>query len=82
MALERELETFQRLHDELVQHEGRYALIAGDKLLGIFESHSDALQAGYAARGMQPFLVKKVSAIEVIAHFSRDLRAPCIAPLP
>jgi hypothetical protein len=79
MALERELETYNRLHDELVQHEGKYALIAEDHLIGVYDTHSDALNAGYAARGLQPFLVKKVSAIEVVAYFSRDLRAPCTA---
>ena len=79
MALERELETFKAKQAELAQHEGKYVLIGGDVVLGIYESHSDALNAGYAARKLEPFLVKKISAIETLANFSRDYRAECIA---
>jgi hypothetical protein len=79
MALERELATYERLvHGELAAEIGRFALIAGDDLLGVFDSYSDALTAGYQNRGLDSFLVKRVAAVETVAYFSRDFGAPCI----
>lgn len=81
MALERELETYRRLvGGELAAEDGRYALIAGDDLLGVFDSYTDALTAGYKARGMEPFLVKKIATVETVAFFTRDFSVPCTSP--
>lgn len=81
MALERELETYKRLlAGELATEEGRFALIAGDSLLGVFDSYNDALTAGYKARGLEPFLVKKVATVETVAFFTRDFGVRCTSP--
>jgi hypothetical protein len=80
VALETELATFHRLlNAELANSEGRYALIAGDGLLGVFDSYNDALTAGYKERKLEPFLVKRVSAVETLATFTRDIGNSCIA---
>jgi hypothetical protein len=80
MALETELATYNRLlHADLAGEEGHFALIAGDELLGVFESYSDALNAGYKARQLEPFLIKKISAVEMIANYTRDITPQCIA---
>lgn len=80
MALELELETYGKLlHAELAGETGRFALIAKDKLLGVFDSYNDALTDGYKQCGLDPFLVKKVAAVETVAYFSRDFGAPCTA---
>lgn len=76
-ALRTELETYQRLVPTLLQSEGRFALIAGEDLLGIFDTYSDALAEGYRSRGLSPFLVKRISSVEAISFFSRDLRPTC-----
>lgn len=76
--LERELATYQRLLPTLSSgNEGRFALIAGEDVLGIFDTYPDALAAGYEHRGLEPFLVKKISSVEVISYFTRDLRPSC-----
>lgn len=81
MALDREMETYHRLlKSELAGEEGRFALIAGDQLLGVYDSYNDALTEGYKARGLEPFLVKKIAGIETVSYFSRDLIIPCIVP--
>ena len=78
MALERETETYQRLlHSELAGQDGRFALIADDRLLGVFDSYNDALMAGYKERQLEPFLVKKIAAVEAVAYFSRELGEQC-----
>ena len=77
MALERELETYRAKQAEMSANVGKYVLIAGANVLGYFDSHGDALKAGYKERQMEPFLVKKISAVEMLANFTRDLRQPC-----
>ena len=80
--LEREMATYQRMLGTLTAtNEGRFAVIAGDELLGVYDTYPDALASGYAARGLTPFLVKKISSVEVISYFSRDLRRPCLTSL-
>ncbi len=41
-------------------HAGRYALLAGDEVLSIWDTQRDALQAGYERLGLEPFSVKKI----------------------
>ena len=81
MALEQELETFEAMRAELAQHEGKFALISGHELLGVYDSQGDALDAGYKAKGLDPFLVKKISKVESILYFTRDIQpSSCIFP--
>ena len=75
--LEIELETYQQLLPSLSGDEGRFALISGDKLLGVFDTYPDALDEGYRECGLKPFLVKRISTVEVISYFTRDLRPGC-----
>jgi len=74
-----ELKTYQRLLPTLSDQQGKYALIAGEQLLDVLTSYEDAIKAGYAKCGIQPFLVKRISAEEQIAYFTRDLETPCLA---
>lgn len=75
VALERELETFQRvLPLLLVKEEGKFALIVGDALAGIYELREDALLAGYQKAKLGPFLVQRISGAEPILRFSRDIQ--------
>lgn len=64
MALERELETWRRKFPELLQHEGKFALVHGDEIADVFAAYEDAIQAGYQRFGLQPFLVKQVQSDE------------------
>lgn len=75
--LQAELETFERLKDRLIEDEGKFAVIHGSELIGVFSSYEDALKAGYQKVALVPFLVKKIAAIEPINFFSRDLLQPC-----
>ncbi len=83
LTLEKELETYRGLLPSLSSEEGRFALIADDKLLGIFDTYGDALEAGYRLRELKPFLVKQIATYEVIANFSRDITRTChTSPAP
>ena len=78
--LENEMATFRKeLPALLSQAEGKYVLIVGDRVLGTFEAYGDALQAGYVAAGPNPFLVKKITSSEEVAHYTRRLDLSCPA---
>jgi hypothetical protein len=72
MALERELETYRNKLPELKgENEGRFVLIKGDEVIDVFSSYDDALKAGYTKLGLEPFLVKKIEAVEQAQFISR-----------
>ena len=77
MPLSLELETFEKLKPKLLADEGKYAVIKGDVLLGVYSNYEDALKIGYEKSGLEPFLVKKISAIEPVNYFTRDVFTPC-----
>ena len=64
-TLKSELETYNRNKQQLVaQGEGRFVVIHGDEIAGIWGTYEDALQAGYERFGLTPFLVKQIEALE------------------
>jgi hypothetical protein len=62
---------------QLVADEGKYALIRGEELLGVFGTYEDALTDGYKTLGLDPFLVKKIEAVERVQFISRFFGCPC-----
>lgn len=73
-----ELATYDRLMPKLLSDEGKYALIAGDRLIDCYLAYEDALKAGYREVGLMPFLVKRISGTESAVHFTRDIAAKCL----
>jgi len=61
MALERELEYYRSQKEALLRtNKGQFAVIKGTKLLGTYTTSEEAFNAGVAAFGTQPFLVKQI----------------------
>lgn len=77
MALEHEMATYRKEHDKLLAHAGKYVVISGDRVVGVFAAYEDALREGYKACGIAPFLVKLIERIETAHFFSRDVIPPC-----
>ena len=71
MALETELATYHAKLPELKQHEGKYVLIHRDQVIDFFSTYEDAIKSGYQRFELDPFLVKKIAAVEPILHFTR-----------
>ena len=66
MVLERELEYFEAIKADLLQrHEGKYALIVGAELLGVFDHQEEAYRVGIEKRGNVPMLIKQILKEEV-----------------
>ena len=68
--LERELETYEQNKDDLLKTaEGKYVLIADDRILGVFDTQRDGIRQGYKELGNRPFLVKQILQIEPVIYF-------------
>lgn len=69
MTLEQELKTYGERLSELLESEGKYAVIVGTDLIGVFADYGDALDAGYKkVGGNKPFLVKRIARFEPPMH--------------
>lgn len=69
--LEIELRYFNAHRTELVHDAlGKFALIKGEQLIGIFDSDTIAIRHGYATLGNVPFLVKKVTEVDIPLNFT------------
>lgn len=70
-VLQQELDFFEshRL-DLLARAAGKYVLIKGTTLLGMFETELDAVRAGYRQIGNEPFLIKHVVEADVPLVFA------------
>jgi len=79
MALEKELETYKKNLPQLrAQHEGKFVLIHGDEVVDTFSTYEDAIKSGYQKFKTEPFLVKRIQAVEQVLFVSRvmPLRQP------
>lgn len=77
MAIEKEMETYNRVLPALMAEQGKFVLICGDEVIGTFVSYEDALKIGYEKCGVKSFLVKQIQVVEQIQYFSRELDFPC-----
>ena len=75
MALEKELATYHANLPELKAQAGKYVLIHGEEVIDTFSAYDDALKEGYEKFGLEPFLVKRIEAVEQ-AHFISRFVAP------
>jgi|APMI01.1.fsa_nt_gi hypothetical protein len=71
--LDEEIATYHARRSELGAHVGKFVLIAGKELVGVFDTYADALRMGYERFGLEPFLVRQIAPVDQILHFSRDL---------
>lgn len=67
-AFAQELATYRAHLAEWLVHEGKYVVVRGDEIDGPFDEYVDALQAGFAMYGLEPFLVQQIHAVEPV-HF-------------
>jgi len=73
MALEKEIETYNRELPKFADQEGKFIVIQGDAVIGVYVSYEDALKMAYEKCGLKPFLVKNIQSFEQVQFFSRDL---------
>jgi hypothetical protein len=57
----------------LLGDEGKFVLIKGDDVVGVWETYADALKEGYQKFQLEPFMVKRIEAVERVQRFTRGL---------
>jgi len=78
MALETELETYRREAVNLAGREGKFVVIRGSEVEGIFDTYEDALRWAYDKWGATAFLVKKIQHADQALFFTRELEFLCL----
>ncbi|HIH50686.1 MAG: hypothetical protein ABSE71_03480 [Candidatus Micrarchaeaceae archaeon] len=74
ILLEEELKTYAEKKQELVrQSNGKYVLIKGKQVIGVYESENDAIKIGIEKFGNVPFLVKKIEEVEQSQNYTSNL---------
>ena len=53
-----------QLEDLLSKYEGKFALVKGEEIIGIFDSEGEAYTGGLSKVGNQPFLIRRISNLE------------------
>ncbi|MGD0094406.1 MAG: hypothetical protein ABSE73_31240 [Planctomycetota bacterium] len=76
MALEKELQTYRRELEHLLEHEGMFVLIKEDQVIDFYDTYGDAIKSGYEKFKFEPFFVKQVQAVEPIIYFNREITCP------
>jgi hypothetical protein len=68
MALEIEIEYYNELRPELLKEhgEGKFVLIKGRELLGVFDTNEEAYSAGFDAYGFVSFLLRPIRKVDRI----------------
>ncbi len=75
-VLDQELTTFEQHRSELVgRSEGKFVLIHGGEVAGVFDTEQDAITQGYQKFGNVPFLVKQILKVETPQNFVSNLLA-------
>jgi len=73
MALEKELATYHAKLADLKEHQGKFVLIHDGEIVDFFTAYDDAIKAGYQKFQLEPFLVKRISAVEAVQHVTRNI---------
>jgi hypothetical protein len=79
MAREKELETYKKELPKLLASAGKFVLIHGDKVSGVWGTYPDAIQEGYRLFGLKPFLVKQTQPVDLVHHMTRDVKPVCLS---
>jgi hypothetical protein len=74
----REWDTYRREVGRLLAdgHEGRFALIKGDQVVGLFDSREEAKAAGSARFLLEPYLIQQIRTHEPLYHHIRYRACP------
>ena len=73
MSLERELETYRRELPRLLQEKGKFVLVHGDEVAGVFDTEEEAVAVGDDRFGLAPFLVQQITEKEQPRFVPYDL---------
>ena len=72
-TLQKELAVYEANLNKWLEasQQGKFVLIKGDEIGGLFDTYEEALKVGYTKHGPPPFLVKQISAVESVMFITR-----------
>jgi len=77
--LQEDLAAFEQKREELQQQQlGKFAVFFEGKLIAMCDTSLEAHQKGYEKAGLKPFLVRQITSIPSVQHFTRVLRFKCL----
>jgi hypothetical protein len=59
IELAKELETYNAHKADLLKDAGKFVLVHGDQLAGVYDTYAEALREGYKQFQLKPFMVSK-----------------------
>lgn len=63
--LEQEIRYFEGRKAELLKHHnGKFALVKGEELAGVYDTPQRAYEEGLDKYGLEPFLVRRIAPVE------------------
>jgi hypothetical protein len=72
--LEAEVQTYEKNRGQLVsKSEGKFVLIHGAEVAGVFESKIDAIKVGHQRFGRVPILVRQICSVDRPPQFASNL---------
>ncbi|MCW8965495.1 MAG: hypothetical protein OQK82_02230 [Candidatus Pacearchaeota archaeon] len=72
--LSQEINTYNQNKENLLKdNSGKFVLIKGNKIIGIYDTQNDAIKIGIDKFGNTPFLVKKIEEVESVQNFTSNL---------
>lgn len=78
MALEQESRAYREIHLPRLLTEGKvgkYALVKGEALIGVYNTFDEALQVGYDRWLHEDIFIKQIVEKEEPRYFSRNIRS-------
>lgn len=79
-TLDQELATYRKHLQELLFVEGKFVLIVGDEVIGLYETCEDAISAGHQRFGCIPLFVQKIAQVEEVAMVNSPFVTKAICP--
>ena len=77
--LQTEIKTYNERLPDLLANEGKFVVIKGDEVIGIFDTYADAILTGREKFKDDFFLVKQVARHEQVFYFTKDFDDSCQA---
>ena len=76
--LAKDLAAFDESKSSLQDKVGKFAVFFNGELLGVFETNQEAYSRGYEKAKTEPFLVRQISPVPNVQHFTRAIRFQCL----
>ncbi|HTX20587.1 MAG TPA: hypothetical protein VMD27_01830 [Candidatus Aquilonibacter sp.] len=77
--LAKDVEAFQKMLPELQKQPGKFAVFVDGALEAVVDNIGQAYKKGFEKAGAsKPFLVKQITAIPTIQHFTRMVGFKCL----